>query len=57
MTKVYFLNGGTFTQDQSIVTFAIGVGRPNTSQVSSVFTDRPEAKIVVETSMDSTFVA
>jgi 4-pyridoxolactonase len=54
MTKVYFLDGGTFTQDQSIVTFAIGAGKPNTSQVSSVFIDHPEAKIVVETGMDST---
>ena len=53
MTKVYFLDGGTFTQDQSIVTFAIGAGKPNTSQVSSVFIDHPEAKIIVETGMDS----
>src|SRR5574340_1138117 len=53
-TKVYFLDGGTFTQDQSIVTFAIGAGKPNTSQVSSVFVDHGEAKIIVETGMDST---
>ncbi|HKW04988.1 MAG TPA: N-acyl homoserine lactonase family protein [Nitrososphaerales archaeon] len=54
MTKIYFLDGGTFTQDQSIVTFAIGAGRPNISQVSSVFIDHPEAKIIIETGMDST---
>ena len=53
MTKVYFLDGGTFTQDQSIVTFAIGAGKPNTSQVSSVLIDHPEGKIIVETGMDS----
>jgi glyoxylase-like metal-dependent hydrolase (beta-lactamase superfamily II) len=52
--KVYFFDGGTFTQDQSIVTFAIGAGKANTSQVSSVFIDHPEAKIVIETGMDST---
>lgn len=54
MLKVYFLDGGTFTQDQSIVTFAIGGGKPFTSQVSSVLVDHPEAKIIVETGMDST---
>ncbi len=54
MTKVYFIDGGTFVQDQSIVTFAIGIGKPFSSQVSSVFIDHPEAKIIVETGMDST---
>ena len=52
-TKVYFIDGGTFIQDQSIVTFAIGAGKPFSSQVSSVFIDHPEAKIIVETGMDS----
>ncbi|MGI0079393.1 MAG: MBL fold metallo-hydrolase [Nitrososphaerales archaeon] len=28
--------------------------RPNTSEVSSVFIDHPEAKMIVETGMDST---
>jgi len=54
MTKVYFIDGGTFVQDQSIVTFAMGMGKPFTSQVSSVFIDHPEAKIIVETGMDAT---
>ena len=40
-------------QDQSIVTFAIGSGKPCVSQVSSVYIDHPEAKIIVETGMDS----
>ena len=52
--KVYFIDGGTFVQDQSIVTFAIGPGKPFVSQVSSVYVDHPEAKIIIETGMDST---
>jgi len=52
MVKVYFIDGGTFTQDQSIATFAIGAGKPFTSQVSGVFVDHPEAKIIIETGMD-----
>ncbi|MCS7138220.1 MAG: N-acyl homoserine lactonase family protein [Candidatus Caldarchaeum sp.] len=52
MVKVYILDGGTFTQDQSIVTFAIGAGQKITSQVSSVYVDHPEAKIIIETGMD-----
>jgi 4-pyridoxolactonase len=51
-TRVYFLDGGTFQQDQSIVTFAIGAGQKVWSQVYSIFVDHPEAKIMIETGMD-----
>jgi 4-pyridoxolactonase len=51
-TKVYFIDGGQFQQDQSIVTFAIGAGQKVWSQVYSVYVDHPEAKIIIETGMD-----
>jgi 4-pyridoxolactonase len=46
------LDGGTFTQDQSIVTFAIGAGQPFTAQVASAYVETPDAKIIIETGMD-----
>jgi len=52
MVKIYIIDGGTFTQDQSIVTFAIGAGQKITSQVYSVYVEHPEAKIIIETGMD-----
>lgn len=50
--KVYFIDGGVFQQDQSIVTFAIGSGQKVWSQVYSIYVDHPEAKIMIETGMD-----
>ncbi len=50
--KVYFLDGGQFQQDQSIVTFAIGAGQKVWSQVYSLYVENPEAKIIIETGMD-----
>jgi 4-pyridoxolactonase len=50
--KVYFIDGGLFQQDQSIVTFAIGAGEKVWSQVYSIYVDHPEAKIMIETGMD-----
>jgi 4-pyridoxolactonase len=52
MVKVYIIDGGTFIQDKSIATFAVGIGQPMTSQVYSVYVDHPEAKIIIETGMD-----
>jgi 4-pyridoxolactonase len=50
--RVCFLDGGTFRQDQSIVTFAIGAGQPATSQVYSVYVESPDAKVIIETGID-----
>jgi hypothetical protein len=46
MVKVYIVDGGTFIQDQSIATFAVGIGQPMTCQVYSVYVDHSEAMIV-----------
>ncbi|MDG6999682.1 MAG: N-acyl homoserine lactonase family protein [Nitrososphaerota archaeon] len=52
-TKIYLIDGGQFQQDQSIVTFARGAGQRVWSQVYAVYVDHPEAKIMIETGMDT----
>lgn len=50
--KVYLIDGGQYQLDQSIVTFAIGIGEKRWGQVYSVYVETPESKIIIETGMD-----
>jgi hypothetical protein len=50
--KVHLIDGGQYQLDQSIVTFAIGIGEKRWGQVYSVYFETPESKIIIETGMD-----